>query len=246
MLVDFVTFCCPKDIHRLYAPGELKSRVESHGYAFDNVCVVWQRCGDDFIAFLGGVTGRYTADCPHDVIRSEAHPNILSEFGIPENDPVADSYTHGPKAAHYWRWHVINHLIGLKVSTADYIVFSDCDCRIKSQPSSWVDKGIYILQRHREVLIVAPSDGGHMAERRLPGGVRLTQNISQQVFLCERERLKSIDFNVPWNWEFLAPGGPMQEYYYMLEGRMWRYMHHYGLYRAILPEQWRYWHDQWH
>lgn len=238
MTVDFVTFCCPKDIRRLYAPNELKYRVESHGFPFNRIVVVWQRCGDMGMPDSSGVV--------HDVIRSEGHPHILSEFGIPEMDALADEYTHGPKASHYWKWHVINHLIGLKVSVADYVVFSDCDCRMESQPSSWVDKGIKVLQMHKDVLIVAPSDGGHMAERRLPGGIRLTQNVSQQVFLCERERLKGIDFNVPWDWEFLAPGGPMQEYYYMLEGRIWRYMHHNGLYRAILPVRWRYWHDQWH
>jgi hypothetical protein len=85
-----------------------------------------------------------------------------------------------------------------------------------------------------------------MAERRLSGGVRLTQNVSQQMFLCNRAKLVGIDFDVPWNWEFTAPGGPMQEYYYMLEGRMWRYMHHNNMWRAILPKKWRYWHDAWH
>ena len=239
MSVDFITFCCPKDIHRLYVSGELESRVRSHGYNFQYAHVIRQRCADIEIA-------EYIPQLPHLIHRSEDHPNILSEFGIPENDLIADHWTHGPNAAHYWKWHVINHLIGLKVSTADYIVFSDCDCRIKSQPDSWVNKGIDLLHRFPKILIVSPSDGGHMAESMLPGGVRLTQNVSQQVFLCERERLKSIDFNVPWNWEFTAPGGPMQEYYYMLEGRIWRYMHHNSLYRAILPKQWRYWHDAWH
>jgi hypothetical protein len=52
-----------------------------------------------------------------------------------------------------------------------------------------------------------------------------------------------VDFNIPWNWEVLAPGGPMQEYYYMLEGRIWRYLHKNQLWRCILPDEIaRYWH----
>jgi hypothetical protein len=180
-------------------------------------------------------------------LESEDYPDILTKYKIPEDDPIADEMTHGSTAPHYWRWHCINHLIGLDVSRAIYVVFSDADCRIKESPPgrSWVDEGIKLLEKYNDILIVSPSDGGHMAEKRI-GSVRLTQNVSQQVFLCNRIRLNRIDFAIPWNWEYTAPGGPFQEYYYMLEGRMWRYMHKHGLYRAILPKQWRYWHDQWH
>lgn len=235
MSVDLITFCCYKDIDRLHDPGEMEKLVNSHAYQFNNVYLVYQNCR--------GIKRRKLPDWVIP-IESEDHPMILTEFGISLPQDDAEHYTHGPSAAHYWKWHVINHLIGLKVSQADYIVFSDCDCRIKSQPTSWIPEGLQLLQ-HQDILIVSPSDGGSMAERLLTHGVRLTQNVSQQLFLCNRERLKAVNFDVPWNWEFLAPGGPMQEYYYMLEGRLWRYMHHNQLYRAILPEQWRYWHYQW-
>ena len=239
--VDFITFVHHRDYMRLAEGDELESRVKSHRYNFSSVIVIRQRIYDNIQA----VHTRYKYATRE--INTEDHPNILTEYGIPEEDAIADDKTHGPTAPHYWKWHCINHLIGLKESVADYIVFSDSDCRIKSSPAqSWVDKGIELLRKYNEILIVAPSDGGSMAEKRVSGGVRLTQNVSQQLFLCERNRLKSIDFNVPWNWEFIAPGGPFQEYYYMLEGRMWRYMHHNKLYRAILPDTWRYWHDAWH
>jgi len=243
---DFVTFCHWRDWERLSVPGELKRRIDSHRYPFDEVIVVRQRLRD--------VLESKAATFPEAtrVVESEDFPDILKEYGLPDEDPIADEYTHGPTAPHYWKWHVINHLIGLKVATAPYVVFSDSDCRIERSPSSpsWVEVGMRLLSKYREILIVGPSDGGSMAERRIREGgigtIRLTQNVSQQMFLCEREQLKNIDFNIPWNWEVIAPGGPMQEYYFMMEGRLWRYMHHNGLYRAILPDTWRYWHDAWH
>lgn len=242
---DFITFCHWRDWERLSAPGELKRRIDSHRYPFNNVIVVKQRLGD--------VPESRKAIFPEAdlVVESEDYPNILSEYGIPEEDAQADEMTHGSTALHYWKWHCVNHLIGLKVATAPYVVFSDSDCRIEHSPPgrSWVAVGMQALSMLREVLIVCPSDGGSMAEKRAKVGnipLRLTQNVSQQMFICERERFKSIDFNVPWNWEVIAPGGPFAEYYYMLEGRIWRYMHKHHLYRAILPDQFRYWHDMWH
>lgn len=242
MTVDFITFVHWRDYAKLAAPGELTRRVVSHNYQFNYVMVVRQRLRDHPEA-----SQVHYPDANLE-IETEDHPDILKEYGIPEDDAIADEKTHGPTAPHYWKWHVINHLIGLKVSKADYVVFSDSDCRIQSQPAgrSWVDEGMRLLNSYKDILIVGPSDGGDMAERRLPGGVRLTQNVSQQMFLCHRQTLKSINFAIPWNWEFTAPGGPFQEFYYMLEGRIWRYMHHNGKYRAILPKEWRYWHDAWH
>lgn len=237
MNVDLITFCCHKDIHKLHAPGALETIVMSHRHRFDNVIVVHQRCqGIEYRPF----------DYPARIVESENHLEILSEFGLPEVDELADHYTHGPQAAHYWKWHVINHLIGLKESRADYVVFADCDCWIiDSQPQrSWIAEGIDILERYHDILLVSPSDGGSMFEKRIPEA-RLTQNNSQQLFLCSRARLASIDWAVPWDWEYTAPGGPMQEYYYMAEGRIWRYMHKHDLWRAILPTTWRYWHHQW-
>jgi len=241
MGVDFITFCYYGDVEKLHAPGYLRGLVESNQYEFDNVIVVRQRCH-------GRIDPLPPFNLPSavQIVDSEDHPNILTEFGIPEEDLLADEWTHGPTAPHYWKWHVINHLIGLKVSNADYVAFSDNDCRIiRTGHPSWIDMGIDLLTHYKEILVVSPSEGGQIADGGFrPGGVRLTQNNSQQIFLCERERLANIDFHVPWDWEFLAPWEPFQEYYYMLEGRIWRYMHHHHLYRAILPETWRYWHGE--
>lgn len=233
--VDFITFCYFRDAERVHAAGVLHDIVATHRFPFETVRVVHQRCA-------GMVLPEF--DIPTVASFSEDHPQILTEFGVPESDPVADEWTHGPNASHYWKWHTINHLIGLKVSQADYIVFSDNDCDMKhNDDPGWVEVGIRVLERYDKVLVVSPSDGGHIADGgRLPGGVRLTQNNSQQLFLCNRERMLGVDYNIPWNWEVLAPWEPFQEYYYMMEGRIWRFMHHRGLYRAILPEKWRYWH----
>jgi len=233
--VDFITFTHPAHIERLQ--GQIAGIVATHKHDFNKIILIRQRCRGQFdnIHFDGVME-----------VESEDHPNILTEYGLPEDDPVADEYTHGPTACHYWKWHVINHLIGMKVSKADFVVFSDDDCYIKhSTPKrSWVVEGIDLLRQHSDILIVSPSDGGDMAEKRI-GSVRLTRNVSQQLFLANRLRLRAINFNIPWNWEKLAPGQPFQEYYYMLEGRIWRYMDAYGLWRAILPAEWRYWHGQW-
>lgn len=240
--VDFATFCNPRDIRHLAQPGEFERRVLSHDYKFSNVFVVRQRCGHDFDDVIFSLPQFAVTE-----LFSEDYPDILDMFHIPE-DARGDEMTHGPTAPHYWKWHCINHLVGLLNSDADYMVFSDSDCRILNQPSSWIDYAIYILQKYPEtVLIVGPSDGGSMAERVIEHGeVRLTQNVSQQMFCCDRKRLVRCNFNEPWDGNMNAPGGPFQEFYWLLEGRLWRIMHNHGLYRAILPEQWRYWHDAWH
>ena len=239
--VDFITFVCPKDIRRLHDNHEFDKRMSSHDFEFNDFHVIRQRCGNDFDDVV------FTAK-EH---RSEDYPNILQDFGISES-AKAEEMTHGPSGAHYWKWHVINHLIGLQVSTADYIVFQDCDCRMVSNGEfgdPWIPRGIDLLNHYPEILIVAPSDGGHEQVNTIydpKGVIRLTQTVSQQMFLCDRKVLSKINFDVPWDWEFTAPGGPMAEFYYMLEGRMWRYMNKYRLFRAMLPETWRYWHDGWH
>lgn len=243
MTVDFATFCHKPHLEKLHEPGFLESMIHSHHYPFDKIIVVHQRVGDADYKPL-------TLRQPHIIVKSEDYPFILTEFSIPEKDDIADEYTHGPTAKHYWKWHVINHLIALKNSDADYIVFSDADCSIKhTEEKSWVQFGIEILERFNDVLIVCPSAGAggqYEQVRELDGWkLRLTQNVSQQLFLANRKRLSEIDFNIPWNWEYIAPGGPFQEYYYMLEGRIWRYMDKHNLYRAILPDKWRYWHYQW-
>lgn len=237
--VDFITFCHPGDINRLYRPGWLDKIVSSHEFEFDAIRIVHQRC--HYAPFwVERGEDKYNSHF------SETHPNILSEFNLPENDDIADHYTHGPTAAHYWKWHVINHLIGLKVSNAKYIVFSDNDCLIRSHDPgyNWIKKGIEILERYRsDILIVSPGDGATMAEAQTSEGYRLTKNVSQQLFLCERERLADLNFDIDWGGDFRAPGGPMQEYYFMLEGRIWRHLDKYNQWRCILPDYVaRYWH----
>src|SRR4030043_1857075 len=122
MKVDFFTFCCPKDIIRLSKPGELTNRVNSHGFPFNTVNVIRQRCAHDFDDIVFS-----SPDFPITEWRSEDFPFILQEYGLPEVDELADELTHGPTGPHYWKNHITNHLTGLKVSRADYIVFSDCD-----------------------------------------------------------------------------------------------------------------------
>jgi hypothetical protein len=243
MNIDFITFCHPGDYHRLYANTWLIDMIASHEIYFDTVRIVHQRCAGLDIPKPPIICDLNCGAL--NIIPSETHPNILTEFGYPEEDPIASRWTHGPTGPHFYVYHNINHLIGLKVSDADYIVFSDSDCTIKSHDpgQNWIRKGIDILQRYPEILIVSPGDGATMAEALTAEGYRLTQNVSQQLFLCSRQRLKNVDFNIPWNWEFLAPGGPFQEFYYLLEGRIWRYMHKHGLWRCVLPDHVaRYWH----
>lgn len=233
--VDFFTFVCPKDIKKLAQPGELEARIQSHDYPFNNVNVIRQRCGHDFDDVVFPLATEW---------RSEDFPDILHEYNLPDVDEKAELHTIGPTAPHYWKHHVINHLIGLKVSRADYVVFSDCDCRIDSQPSSWVNVAIDTLKKYNDVLIVSPYYGVPFIEE-MRGDICLTMLISQQLFCCERERFENIDFNVPWDYEFECVSRPHPVYYYMLEGRMWRYMQKHGLYRARLPETWRYRNDEW-
>jgi hypothetical protein len=164
---------------------------------------------------------------------------------VDPHDAYADEISHGEGAAHWWKVHVVNHLKGAEVTDTEYVVFADCDTWIKdTDPArSWVEEAISILDRHPQVLIVGPSDGGTMAEARIPEA-RLTRNVSQQLFCCRGDQFRNeIDFDAPWDGRFTAPGGPMQEYYVMLEGRLWRHMERTGTWRAILPDRWRYWHD---
>lgn len=242
--VDFATFCCHKDIDKLHAPGVLEASVNSHRYPFDNVIVIHQRCSDRLFNYPLLPNVRIVTIDDYQV------DGILSDFRVSPINPIGDDMTHGPTAPHYWKWHVINHLNTLRNSTADYIVFSDADCYIKSQQSSrsWVEVGIELLQRYRHILIVGPGDGGQMFEAKTPEGYRLTQNVSQQLFLCERHRfINEVNFDDMWDGQMNAPGGPFQEYYWLLEGRMWRYMKNNNLWRCIVPDNIaRYWHEGWH
>ena len=220
--VDFCTYCCEKDREKLQEHFE--SHVNSHHYNFDNKYVIHQRC--DFIK----------VNAERVRINEGDYEEILSNQGINPDNEQADKYTHGWTGPHYWKHHTVNHLMALHSSTANYIVLSDSDCYIKTQPvnQSWIKKGIDKLKSDKSILVVSPSDGGQ--ERK-------TQTMSQQLFLCDRNRLLDIDFDLPF--EGFKDGGPFQEYYFMLEGRIGRYMEKHNLFRYILDQRYRYWHSQW-
>lgn len=227
-LVDFITFCHPPHLEKLHAPGVLGEIVKSHRYPFNEIFVIHQRCA--------GMRYRIITECQSvpAVVPTEEFSTILRDFGIKEDNPDAEHYTHGPNAAHYWKWHCINHLIGLIVTGADYVVFSDCDCIMRrNEPTTWIVEGMDWLEHNPGTLIVSPNDGGDK---------RLTRNVSQQLFLCNVKRMRKIDFDLPWNGKFDAPGGPMQEYYFMLEGRIGRYLTKTRFCRLVLGPEHRYWH----
>jgi len=219
--------------------------VASHSYLFDDVVVIHQRCkSNDYPPF--------DVPCRSIDLPLEEMDNLLRRFGVNPHNPRADELSHGPSGAHFWRFHLCNQLRGAEVTQTDYIVFADCDTHMKSQPEegpTWIQEGISILEQNPHVLIVGPGDGGEaggsMAEGGyLPNGARLTRNVSQQLFLCRGEQFRhEINFDEVWDGEFDAPGGPMQEFYIMLEGRLSLYMRETGTWRAILPDRWRYWHD---
>lgn len=222
MIIDFATYCCHKDVDKLIK--DFDEHLGSHNYNFNSVHVIYQRI--PVKGFKMGIITHYIDESEYD--------DILRENGINPHNDEADEYTHGWTGAHYWKHHCVNQLTALKVSHADYIVLSDADCHMVNK-TNWIEKGIDILRNNPDILVVSPSDGSDESK---------TQNMSQQLFLCERQRLALIDFDLPF--EGFRDGGPMQEYYFMLEGRIGRYMEKNGLYRHILPINYRYWHKQWH
>lgn len=243
MSVALITFCHPpRYAKRLHDPGVLRGLAESHGFAFDETIVVHNQCrAEDYPAF--------DHPCRAVDLPRLAFDGLLARWGVNPQNPQAEQITHGEGAAHWWKVHVVNHLCGLENTTADFICFADCDTRMVSQPSSWIDRGISLLGSRPDVLIVSPGDGGQqggMGEGgRILDGVRLTRNVSQQLFLCRGDEFrKRVDFDVPWNGQFDAPGGPFGEWYFLLEGRLGRYMQERsGQWRAILPDAWRYYHN---
>jgi len=232
--VSFITFCHPPHLERLHKEGVLLDILMSHAHPFNEIIIVHQRCQ--------GIPYRPIAEVPGvQVVESEYwqgngdYAPILEKYGIEPADPVMDDLTHGREGPHYWRWHCINHLIGLTMASCKYIVFADCDTKmIKTDARrSWVDAGIDVLEQGRNAFCVSPNDGSDE---------RFTQNMSQQLFLVEAERMRKGPLGLPWNGKFDAPGGPMQEYYGMLEGRIGRLLTTRGWYRYVLPAAYRYWH----
>jgi hypothetical protein len=83
-----------------------------------------------------------------------------------------------------------------------------------------------------EIFIVSPNDGE--PERR-------TQRFSQQMFLARVKEFRNADFNQPgWDGNVNIPGGPMPEYWAMLEGRMELHCRMTGQYRYVLGPEYRY------
>jgi hypothetical protein len=104
----------------------------------------------------------------------------------------------------------------------------------KTAIRSWVERGIEVLQAMPEIFIVSPNDGE--PERR-------TQRFSQQMFLTRVDDFRNADFNQPnWDGNVIVPGGPMPEYWGMLEGRMELHCRVTGQYRYVLGPEYRYWH----
>ena len=232
--VSFITFCHPPHLERLHSPGVLAEILNSHAYLFNEVIVVHQRCHGLPCRKIVEVSGVKIYESETWAGNGDYAP-ILERYGLPANDSVADEMTHGPSGPHYWKWHCVNHLIGLDVATSAYIVFGDCDTKMIHQPEgkSWITEGIHILKARPEVFCVSPSDGG---------GERLTQTMSQQLFLVDAARMRKGPLGLPWNGQFDAPGGPFQEYYFLAEGRIGRLLTTKGWYRYVLPDRFRYWH----
>jgi len=223
MNVDFATFCYSGDAHRLHVPGQLKRQVESNGYPFKRVIIVYQNTN----------SYPFPLDPPPYDLRQmviKDIDSILKEFHIDLDKPQYQSPTDNH---HGWKKHVVNHIYVAGYSDSDYIVFADNDCWMIKQSDSWVKWGIDVLQQNPDIFIVSPNDGE--PERK-------TQTMSQQMFLVKTEDFRQADFNQPG-----YSGNPrdypeMPEYHAMLEGRMSYYCKSVGRYRYVLPAEYRYFH----
>ncbi len=224
---DFVTFCYSGDADKLHQPGQLEKQVLSNNYPFANVIVVYQRCyPQDYPDF------NVSFNVKRSVILEEDMYNILMAFNINKSQ-----YTSTIDKKHHWKYHVVNHLRGVTLAKSEYVVFADCDCWMKTNEGSWVKQGIEILEKNPRVFIVSPNDGEEK---------RLTQRMSQQMFLTRTREFKEANFNQPnWDGNVKVPDGPMPEYWAMLEGRMELHCRNIEKYRYVLGPEFRYWHYQW-
>jgi hypothetical protein len=230
--VTFSTHCYEGDRDKLYK--NLPAIVKSHDYKFDEIQIVHQRCENTYKQIHDASKPIiYGMPLKHiGITHPTGYNRLLQKFNIPTEDPRADEITHGPDSAHYWKHHCVNHLAGLESATSEYIVFSDSDCiMIRNEPYSWIDEGIKMLENNPEVFVVSPSDGNPC----------LTWLMSQQLFLIRRQDFLDMDFNC-WDGKFIE-GGPFQEFYPMMEGRISMYMRKHNLYRQVLTSNWRWFHD---
>jgi hypothetical protein len=224
--VAYASYCCAKD--RARAEANYIHHMESHGFPFNEVFQVFQRCE----AFP--LDPRFKGI----EIREQDYPLIMASIGVPFPDPIMDELTHGWSAPHYYAHHIVNLVKSAQVATSDYIVLADGDCFVKDQPDgvSWVAEGIRILESDPSVFVVSPSDGRPHGEK--------DRMMSQQMILVNRKRFAEMEF-IPWDGKFID-GGPFQEFYALAEGFIYRYMVKNNLYRYLLPPQWRWWHKEWH
>jgi len=221
---DFATFCYAGDAHRLHAVGQLQKQIESNGYPFNQVIIVYQNCNpDDYPALY--------CSYPISLVIIGDIDSVLRSSGIDLN---RQQYQSSTDSHHTWKRHVVNHLAAIGISPSDYIVFADNDCWMIKQPDSWVNKGVEILSANHDVFIVSPNDGE--PERR-------TQVISQQMFMARTNEFREADFNQPgWDGNPHVEGGPFPEYWALLEGRIGLYCEHVNKYRYVLPSEYRYFH----
>lgn len=225
---DFATFCYSGDAHRLHKPGHLEMQVSSNRYPFNQVIVVYQLC--NFPNFDHPVF----SDCHFDI--SVCKINNLDEVLKSGNIDIDKPQYQSPTDRHHtWKQHVVNHLMAVNVSKADYIVFADLDCWMIKQPyfANWVEIGINVLKQNPDVFIVSPNDGE--PERK-------TQVISQQMFLTRLDDFRQADFNQPGYSGNPKDYSEMPEYHAMLEGRIHYYCKSVGRYRYVLPAEYRYFH----
>ncbi len=221
--VDFATFCYSGDAERFHAPGQLQRQVWSNTYPFDNVIVVYQNYNIKTYESLGIYAKRILiADIDYE----------LSSFGI---DVDKHQYVSHTDKAHTWKNHVVNHVVAIRNTCADYIVFADNDCWMVKQPEgkSWVSKGIELLENNPIAFIVSPNDGEPE---------RATWRMSQQMFMARVSAFREANFGQPGYTGNPNDYDTMPEYHAMLEGRMEYHCRQSGQFRYVLGSEYRYFH----
>lgn len=223
--VSHASYCCAKDRER--ARENYISHLKSHRYDFSEAYQIFQRC-EPFL-LIDGVT-------PIE-IRDEDYPEIMDSIGVPFPDERYGELTHGWGGPHYYAHHIVNLVKAAQTANTDYIVLADCDCYIKDQPENhtWIDEGIKLLESRPDLFLISPSDGGPE---------RLEHIMSQQMFLIDRIKFLKMDW-IPWDGTFID-GGPFQEFYALTEGFVYRHMKKNKLWRYVLGQQYRAWHEAWH
>ena len=238
--VGYASYCCQKDRERFIKTQG--NHILSHNFNFYEIISIYQRC--EFV-----FDGNKSFELPESYfkkiwgthsrigISEKDYPIILGHFNVMWPDPVADKWTHGWSGSHFWAHHCVNLMRAAIFSISDYIVFSDGDCHMKDQPEgkSWIDEGLRILESNPDIFVVSPSDGRPNAER--------DRIMSQQLFLVDRKKFLEMEY-IPW--DGTMPFGPMAEYYFMMEGRIDRFMRKHNLFRYVLPLEYRYFHEAWH